>query len=62
MTKPLKGVRVVLEETEGIAVDLNWGGICAVIQEMPHVMRSGGLKKILDAQRFAQFGAWRARS
>lgn len=54
---PLKKVRVVLEETEGIAVDLTWDGTCDVVQELPHVLRSGS-RVTLDAQRFAQLGAW----
>ena len=54
--EPLKKVRIVLEETEGIAVDLTWEGTCDVIQEPPHVMRTGS-RVTLDAQRFAQCGA-----
>ena len=56
--KPLEEVRVILEETEGIAADLHWRGLFPAIQEAPHVMRTGTLKKILDAQRFAQCGSW----
>ena len=56
--KPLEEVRVVLEETEGIAMDLHWRGLFPAIQEAPHVMRTGTLKKMLDAQRFAQCGSW----
>ena len=56
--KPLEEVRVVLEETEGIAMDLHWRGLFPAIQEAPHVMRTGTLKKVLDAQRFAQCGSW----
>ena len=54
VTKPLEELRVVLEETEGIAMDLHWRGLFPVIQEAPHVMRTGTLRKVLDAQRFAQ--------
>ena len=41
VTKPLEEVRVVLEETEGIAMDLHWRGLFPAIQEAPHVMRTG---------------------
>ena len=58
VAKPLEEVRVVLEETEGIAMDLHWRGLFPAIQEAPHVMRTGTLRKILDAQRFAQCGSW----
>ncbi|CAN5543271.1 hypothetical protein BH11ACT8_BH11ACT8_27010 [soil metagenome] len=57
VTEPLKRLRVVLEETEGIAADLTWEGSFDVLQEMPHVMRSGS-RVTLDAQRFAQVGTW----
>ena len=55
--EPLKKLRVVLEETEGIAADLIWEGSFDALQEMPHVMRSGS-RVTLDAQRFAQVGTW----
>lgn len=55
--EPLKRLRVVLEETEGIAMDLTWEGSYDVLQEQPHVMRSGS-RVTLDAQRFAQVGTW----
>ena len=58
VTKPLEEVRVVLEETEGIAMDIHWRGLFPAIQEAPHVMRTGTLRKVLDAQRFAQCGSW----
>ncbi len=58
VTKPLEELRVVLEETEGVAMDLHWRGLFPVVQEQPHVMRTGTLRKILDAQRFAQVGSW----
>jgi hypothetical protein len=58
VTKPLEEVRVVLEDTEGIAMDLHWRGLFPAIQEAPHVMRTGTLRKVLDAQRFAQCGSW----
>ena len=55
---PLEELRVVLEETEGIAMDLPGAGLFPAIQEAPHVMRTGTLRKVLDAQRFAQCGSW----
>ena len=55
--EPLRKLRIVLEETEGIACDLTWQGLFDVVQEQRHVMRSGA-KVTLDAQRFAQLGHW----
>ena len=57
VVEPLRKLRVVLEETEGIAVDLTWEGSFDVVQEQPHVLRSGS-RVTLDAQRFAQVGTW----
>lgn len=55
--EPLQRLRVVLEETEGIAVDLTWQGAFPVLQEQPHQLLQGS-RTILDAQRFAQVGNW----
>lgn len=55
--EPLRRLRLVLEETEGIALDLAWEGSFDVVQELPHVMRQGA-STTLDAQRFAQVGTW----
>ena len=33
-------------------------GLFPVVQEQPHLMRAGGLRPTLDAQRFAQLGSW----
>jgi len=57
VVEPLRQLRVVLEETEGIGMDLTWRGLFPPIQELPHVMRQGS-GTILDAQRFAQVGSW----
>ncbi|MBM9459720.1 hypothetical protein JK386_07375 [Nocardioides sp. zg-536] len=57
VVEPLRTLRLVLEETEGIALDLTWRGSFDVVQELPHVMRQGA-NTILDAQRFAQVGTW----
>ena len=57
VVEPLRRLRVVMEDTEGIALDLTWEGSFDVVQELPHVMRQGS-GTTLDAQRFAQVGAW----
>jgi hypothetical protein len=57
VTEPLRRLRVVLEETEGLALDLHWEGSFDVLQEQRHLMRQGS-KVTLDAQRFAQVGTW----
>jgi hypothetical protein len=57
VTEPLHRLRVILEETEGIAVDLRWQGLFDVVQEQPHILRAG-TRITLDAQRFAQVGTW----
>ena len=53
--EPLHKLRLVLDETEGIAADLTWEGLFDVVQEQPHILRSGN-RVTLDAQRFAQLG------
>ena len=58
--EPLHKLRIVLEETEGIAVDLTWNGLFDVVQEQRHVLRTG-TRITLDAQRFAQVGSWSGR-
>jgi hypothetical protein len=55
--EPLHRLRIVLDETDGIAVDLTWNGLCDVVQEQPHTLRTGN-RVTLEAQRFAQMGAW----
>jgi hypothetical protein len=57
VSEPLQRLRVVLEETEGLAADLTWQGSFPVVQEQPHVLRSGS-RVTLEAQRFAQVGSW----
>lgn len=56
--EPLHSVRIVLAETDGIALDLTWDGLFDVVQEQPHLLRTGH-RVTLDAQRFAQLGTWR---
>jgi hypothetical protein len=58
--KPLHKLRLVLDETEGIAADLTWQGLFDVVQEQPHILRSGN-RVTLNAQRFAQLGSWSGR-
>lgn len=57
VVEPLRRLRIVMEETEGVALDLAWEGSFDVVQELPHVMRQGS-GTTLDAQRFAQVGTW----
>jgi hypothetical protein len=57
VVEPLRELRLTLEETEGIAADLTWRGSFDVVQEQPHLMRTGN-RITLDAQRFAQVGTW----
>jgi hypothetical protein len=54
---PLHRLRIVMDETEGVAVDLTWNGLFDVVQEQRHVLRAG-TRVTLDAQRFAQLGSW----
>lgn len=55
--EPLQRLRVRLQETEGVSADLTWDGSFPVLQEQPHVLRSGA-RVTLEAQRFAQVGTW----
>ena len=55
--EPLRKLRLILDETEGISCDLTWEGSFDVLQEQRHVMRAGS-RVTLDAQRFAQVGTW----
>lgn len=54
---PYQKLRVVLEETDGVSVDLTWQAACPAVQEQPHVLRNGN-RAIIDTQRFAQLGRW----
>lgn len=56
--EPLQKIRLVLEETDGLAMDLTWDGSYPVVQELPHLMLSSDVRPTLDAQRFAQLGSW----
>ncbi|CAJ1507258.1 hypothetical protein [[Mycobacterium] holstebronense] len=57
VTDPLRSLRVVMDETEGIALDLRWEGLFDPVQEQRHILRTGN-RVTLDAQRFAQLGSW----
>ena len=57
VVEPLRRLRLILEETEGISCDLTWEGSFDVVQEQPHVMRAGS-RVTLDALRFVQVGSW----
>lgn len=57
VVEALRRLRVVMDATEGIELDLRWEGSFPVVQEMPHLMRQGA-GTIIDAQRFAQVGTW----
>lgn len=57
VAEPLQQVRIVLEETAGLALDLTFEGSFPVLQEQPHVLRAGS-RVTLNAQRFAQVGTW----
>jgi hypothetical protein len=54
---PLQTLQIRLAETDGIALDLTWNALFPVVQEQPHIMRSGN-RVTLNAQRFAQLGSW----
>lgn len=58
VVEPLQKIRIVLEETEGMAMDITWDGSYPVVQEMPHLMLGSDVRPTLDAQRFAQLGSW----
>jgi hypothetical protein len=55
--EPLQKLRVILEETDGIAVDMTWEGLFPAVQEQPHQLRKGN-RSVMDTCRFAQAGAW----
>ena len=57
---PLRKLRLILDETEGVAADLTWEGLFDVVQEQPHILRAGN-RVTLNAQRFAQLGSWSGR-
>lgn len=57
VTEPLHTLRIALDDTHGIEADLTWNGLFDVVQEQPHILRTGN-RVTLDAQRFAQLGSW----
>jgi len=54
--EPLQKIRLVLEETEGLGMDITWEGSHPVVQELPHLMLASDTRPTLDAQRFAPAG------
>ena len=58
---PLHSLRIVMDETDGMALDLTWNGLFDVVQEQRHFLRTG-TRVTLDAQRFAQLGSGAAPS
>jgi hypothetical protein len=54
--EPLHRLRLVCESDE-ITADLTWHGSFPPVLEQPHLMLTGN-RPTLDAQRFAQTGAW----
>lgn len=57
VVEPLESLHIRLAKTEGIELDLTWQGLFPVVQEQPHILRSGN-RVTLNAQRFAQLGSW----
>lgn len=56
--EPLQRIRLTCDADDlGLAFDLTWSGSGPVIEEAPHLWRSGP-RVVLDAQRFAQLGSW----
>ena len=41
VVEPLQKLRIVMDETEGVACDLTWDGLFGVVQEQRHLMRQG---------------------
>jgi hypothetical protein len=60
VSEPLRRLRIVMDETDGVAVDLTWEGLFDAVQEQPHILRTGN-RVTLNAQRFAQVGSWSGR-
>lgn len=58
VVEPLHKIRLVVEETDGLGMDLTWQGSHPVVQEQPHLMLASDVRPTLDAQRFAQLGSW----
>jgi hypothetical protein len=56
VVSPLEKLRVVCEHEE-LGFDLTWTGSFPAVLEQRHELMSGA-RPILDAQRFAQVGAW----
>lgn len=58
IVEPMRRSRVILEDNDsGIACDLTFSGRSACIQEQRQVLWDGP-RRMMDATRFDQFGAW----
>lgn len=58
--EPLRRIRVLLEETEGIAADLVFEAQATPMEEA-RLIRTRGAATASDRTRFVQFGAWQGR-
>lgn len=58
--EPLKSVRLVLEETENMALDVTFTGRAAPIEE-PRFTRRQGPRMLMDVTRMTQNGHWEGR-
>ena len=57
IVEPLRRVRVICDESDGMSFDLTFEGTFPALDEPQHVQRMGP-KILLDACRFAQVGQW----
>lgn len=55
---PLKQIRLKLEETEGIGLDLTFDGRAHPIEEPRFHYRQGGSRTLIDCTRMTQNGRW----
>ena len=56
--EPLQDLAPGHRGDRGDLLDMTWRGLFPAIPEQRHIMRAGGHRAILDAQRFAQVGSW----
>ncbi len=56
--EPLKQVRLILSETEGVAADLTFTGRAHPIEEPRFNWRQGGTRTLIDCTRMTQNGHW----
>ena len=55
--EPLKRIRLILEETEGLAVDVTFEGRASPVEE-PRFTRREGPRMLMDVTRMTQNGRW----